>query len=97
MELTNVSEYFDDLDKCIFFGVAVQGYDENINHIEIEEMFEEIDKDFNDYKVLILKQKYPDELINAEFMSDKINIFALIFELQTIIGTRLLSEEIWDG
>ena len=38
------------------------------------------------------KQGYPGKAIDAEFMSDNINIYIFIFELQTIIDTGSLSE-----
>ena len=45
----------------------------------------------------MMKQRYPYKAMNAEVMSDNIHIYGFIFELQTIIGTRSLSEVIWDG
>ena len=78
VELTNISEYFDDLDDMYFFDVAVQGYYENDNKVFLEELLEEVYEDFNDYKVVIVKQSYPYEVINAEFMSDNINISVFI-------------------
>ena len=84
------------LTNVYFFDVAVQGYDENFRNIDLEELQEEVDKDFSNYNVIITKQSYPDEAINVEFMSNNINISGLIVELQTIIGTRSLIEKIWD-
>ena len=57
---------------------------------------EELNKAFNDYKIIILKQSYPEKSISTEFMSDNINIPGYIFELKTTISTSTPSKEIWD-
>ena len=43
-----------------------------------------------------MKQSYPDEAIDADFMSDNLNISGFTFELRTIVGKGSLSEERWD-
>ena len=37
-ELTKISGKFDDIDDVYFFDVAVQGYDENVSNIDLEEL-----------------------------------------------------------
>ena len=37
-DLKNISEYFDDIDDVNFFDVEVQGYDDDVNNINLEEL-----------------------------------------------------------
>ena len=58
----------------LYIYILVESYDYNVNIIDLEELLEEVDKDFNDYKVIIVKQSYPHKAIESDFLSDNMNI-----------------------
>ena len=54
VEHTIIYEYFDDIDDVYIFDVELQGHDENVNNIDLEETLDEVNEDFNYHQVIFL-------------------------------------------